>query len=336
LRSADSTPRLERPEMRSLDELRTFYESQLSAELAVLEKQRKKCLNTAVMGIAVGAGVFLFSLLLTLATGIPPILIGGVIVAVIVAAAVSSIGSRDYKHSFKASVIRPLVRFVDPSLAYNPDAFIPEETFIRGRMFAIKPDRYSGDDLVTGRLGLTEVAFSEVHAEYKTTTHTKHGTQTHWHTIFKGLLFLADFNKDFRGTTVVSPDLAERLLGKWGQKLQGLNFLSDLQLVKLEDPEFEKLFVVHSQDQIEARYVLSTSLMERITRFRNKTQKDMSLSFVGSKVFVAIAHSEDMFEPRLFHTLIDFDTIRDYFDDIALAVGIVEDLNLNTRIWSKS
>jgi hypothetical protein len=265
----------------------------------------------------------------------PPVFIFGIIAAVVVGGLVGSMGSRDYARNFKAAVIVPLVKFVDDGLAYSPDSCVSEDTFIRSRMFSQKPDRYKGDDLVTGKLGATQVAFSEVHAEYKTTTHTKSGTQTQWHTIFKGLLFVGDFNKDFQRTTVVLPDYAENFLGKWGQKLQGMTFLSDLKLVKLEDPQFEHEFVVYSQDQVEARYILSTSLMERIVRFKTRTRKDISLSFVGSKVFVAITHTEDMFEPRLFRTLLDFEAIREYFEDLNIGVEIVEDLNLNTRIWSK-
>jgi hypothetical protein len=175
-----------------------------------------------------------------------------------------------------------------------------------------------------------------VHAEYRSTsTDSKGNTHTEWHTIFKGLLFVGDFNKNFQRTTVVLPDYAEKLLGRWGQKLQGLTFLSDLKLVKLEDPQFEHEFVVYSQDQVEARYILSTSLMERIVEFKTRTRKDISLSFVGSKVFVAVPHAEDMFEPRLFRTLLDFEAIRQYFEDLNVGVEVVEDLNLNTRIWSK-
>ena len=29
------------------------------------------------------------------------------------------------------------------------------------------------------------------------------------------------------------------------------------------------------------------------------------------------------------------ETVQDYLEDVLLAVGIVEDLNLNTRIWTK-
>ena len=322
--------------MRTLEELRTFYTTTLVKDLSVLEQERRRQLHMAGIGLAAAAPVLVISLLITAATGLPPIVIFGLLLAIIVFTAISSIGRKDYISSFKSAVIRPLVEFIDPVLRYNAAGSIPEESFVRSRMFAQKPDRYKGDDLVGGKVGATEIAFSEVHAEYKTTsTDSKGRRHEHWHTIFKGLLFVGDFNKHFHGATVVSPDIAERLLGRFGQKLQGMTFFSDLKLVKLEDPEFEKLFVVYSNDQIEARYILSTSLMERIVQFRNKTDKDISMSFVGSKVFVAIPHTKELFEPKVFQTLLDFDMIREYFEDINLAVGIVEDLNLNTRIWSK-
>ena len=106
------------------------------------------------------------------------------------------------------------------------------------------------------------------------------------------------------------------------------------ELVKMDDPEFEKLFVVYSKDQIEARYILSTSLMKRIIDFKKKTKKDIYLSFINNKIFVAISYYKNLFEPRIFSTLINFDLIKEYYEDMVIAIGIVEELNLNTRIWA--
>ena len=107
------------------------------------------------------------------------------------------------------------------------------------------------------------------------------------------------------------------------------------QLIKLEDPEFEKFFVVYGGDQIEARYILSTSLMKRITDFKKKTGEQIYLSFIRGRVYVAISRSENLFEPSVFKTLLAFSTIQKYFEDLELAIGIVDELNLNTRIWNK-
>ena len=75
--------------------------------------------------------------------------------------------------------------------------------------------------------------------------------------------------------------------------------------------------------------------MARITDFKEKTGKKIYLSFIGSMVFVAVPYTRDLFEPRLFKTLLDFEPIRRYYEDLQFAIGIVDDLNLNTRIWSK-
>jgi hypothetical protein len=321
--------------MKTLEELRTFYDQNMLEELRSLEQQRKAQLSMVVTGAAVGGGIALFGLLFAAVMG-PPAIIVGVILGFIAAIAISSIGGKDYQRHFKSAVIAPLVRFVDENLVYNPEGYLPESVFKASRMFSTSPDRYSGDDMVSGMVGKTAISFSEVHAEYQTTsTDSKGNTHTEWHTIFRGLLFTADFNKDFHHTTIMLPDYTERLLGRLGTALQGMTFLSDLKLVKLEDPDFEREFVVYSQDQIEARYILSPSLMKRLYDFKTRTRKDLHFSFVGSRIFVAIPYNENLFEPKVFSTLLDFGVVEKYFSDLEFAIGIVDELNLNTRIWSK-
>lgn len=56
----------------------------------------------------------------------------------------------------------------------------------------------------------------------------------------------------------------------------------NIQRDKLEDPEFEKHFAVYSSDQVQAGYILSTSLMSRIVDFKEKSSRRIHLSFIGS------------------------------------------------------
>ena len=73
--------------------------------------------------------------------------------------------------------------------------------------------------------------------------------------------------------------------------------------------------------------------VEQLCKYYQVHQKEPG--FVGSMVFVAISFSRNLFEPKLFSSLTDFENIREYYDDLDLAISIVDDLNLNTRIWSK-
>ncbi|MHC4362545.1 MAG: DUF3137 domain-containing protein [Planctomycetota bacterium] len=318
--------------MRTLEDLRQFYNTTLSADLNALESRRKAIVQKLTFtGAAVAVAVFI-ALFFVAQRGVPlfPGLLFPLIIGAVLFGFIAHLGSKGYVREFKATVIRKIVKFLDENLDYIPHRCVPKSTFMGSQIFKTRPNRYNGDDYVSGKIGATRIEFSELHAEYESGS----GKNRSRRTVFKGLFFIADFNKHFTCQTIVLPDTAENLFGSFGKLFQSWNILRG-QLIKLEDPEFERNFVVYGNDQIQARYILSTSLMERIVDFKRKTNRRIYLSFVGSKVFVAISFTKDLFEPRLFQTILDFGLIQEYFEDLQLAVGTVEDLNLNTRIWSK-
>jgi len=152
--------------------------------------------------------------------------------------------------------------------------------------------------------------------------------------LFKGLFFRANFNKRFQGRTVVLPDMAERFLGRVARAIQSWN-KSRGELIQLEDPEFERFFAVYGDDQIEARYILSTSLMARLTDLRKKAGHDVYVGFVGDTLYIGVKFDEDLFEPKLFSTMLSFEPIQEYYETLRLMLDIVEDLKLNRRIWKQ-
>ncbi|MBN4000636.1 DUF3137 domain-containing protein [Nostoc sp. LPT] len=141
--------------------------------------------------------------------------------------------------------------------------------------------------------------------------------------IFKGLCFKAKFNKNLRTVTIVQPKVINA-------NIHALNHAKK-QVIKLEDPEFAKFFTVYGDDQIEARYVLSTSL---IVNFRKKTNRNIYISFVDDMIYIAIeeAVENNIFYPNLYKSVLSFAPLREYFETLNLMLGIVEDLNLDKRI----
>ncbi len=316
--------------MKVLQQLQDFYQSFLLPQLNVLEGQRLKVRNKilfACFTLIPLAGVIAF---FARSNGDAQIII--VILSIVGVTAISYFVSRDYKNNFKKGIIEKIVHFIDENLNYIQSSYISRSSFIESKIFIRDPDEYKGDDYVRGKVDQTSLEFSEIHAKY--VTHDSKGRRQ-VHTIFKGLFFIADFNKHFKGRTVVLPDTAEKLFGQIGTMLQSMN-KGRGKLIKLEDPEFEKIFAVYGDDQIEARYILSTSLMSRMVEFKKRTKRKIYFSFIGSKVYVAVSYARDLFEPRIFRTLLDFSPIQQYFEDFQMAVSIVEELNLNTRIWTKS
>jgi len=319
---------------RTASDFAHFFVTDLVKELKRLEVRRRTILGRVKILIAVTAGVVGVSVAVVVAFGLgmTPVFVTGVI-CIGGASALYKYLISDYVRDFKTSVIGRIVRFIDPDLVYCAEGHISPVEFNSGRIFTQRPDRMRGDDLVQGKIGHTNIRFSEVHAERRTQSTDGQGhRRERYSTIFKGLFFKADFNKKFYGRTVVLPDSAERLFGSVGSFLQSVN-RSRGEVIRMDNPEFERYFVVYGDDQIESRYVLSTSLMQRILDFRQKTGRRVYMSFVDSDVFVAIPYKRPLFEPSIFSRLTSFKGAHEHFEDLALALGIVDDLNLNTRIW---
>ncbi|MBP6960267.1 MAG: DUF3137 domain-containing protein [Thermotogae bacterium] len=325
--------------MKTAEEFERFFYNHLLTDLAELEKERNRLrfwiivilllgvlLAVVLLGLFGRSGQMMASLffLVLFMIGIGFFYIWNLLSKGI---------SKNFVYRFKRVVIDGIVRFIEPSLTYNPKSYITWLDFQRSDLFRDRVDRYAGEDLVYGRFGETEIRFSEIKAEKKVSSSNKKGEER-WQTIFKGTFLIADFHKEFFGRTVIFPDFAENVFGALGQLFQGMR-LNRGELIKLENPEFEKYFVVYGSDQIESRYILSPSFMERLLTYRGKVGSPVFFSFANSCIFVAIPTKRNLFEPDLLKNLTDFTHIKTYFDDLSLLIGVVEDLNLNTRIWSK-
>jgi hypothetical protein len=322
--------------MKSIEEFKRYYDTELRAVLEPLEIERKASLKKTFIAAAVliPLSVVIAALVLNMSGSLEWSVIT-LIIGMVLAGGAAALFTKDFKSNFKNRVIRPVIQYVSSDLSYAPNGTISRSEFESSTLFTQGVDRFKGEDFIEGIIDKTQIRFSELHAEYKTTsTDSKGNTRTSWHTIFKGLFFVADFNKHFQGRTVVLPDSAEKLFGRLGQKFQSMNMSRD-DLVKLEDPEFEKEFVVYATDQVEARYILSPALMRRILEFKRRLKVPVHIGFVNSNLYMALSIKKNMFEPRIMRSILDFEMVREYLEDLILAVGIVEDMNLNTRIWTK-
>ena len=254
-----------------------------------------------------------------------------IFVIFIIAAVIISNRKAKLASLFKQEAIPELLRTALPDFWYASERHVSETEFNHSRLF-INPDRYNGKDYFEGTYGKTRLHFSLVHAEerYETTTtdtdsdgHTTTSTEEHWRDIFKGLFFAADFNKHFSGHTLVRAGKAGLFSGLFGN------------LVKLEDPRFSQQFKVYSSDQVEARYLLTPRMMERLLDLKDSLGS-IEISFIGSWVNIAAGgFPYNAFEPDLKQPFTDPVQVERTLGWIFRVVGIVEELDLNTRIWTK-
>jgi hypothetical protein len=355
--------------MKSPDELIFYFENEIKPGLTELEKWRNNALLRAVIVDVLLGPPFVFAIiyctlyliryaiekqmtisdLILAAVMVLPILFSIFYVYHILWQTVryqrwvkKSQGATTHSQSiineklFKNLIIGKLVKFISPDLSFNPEEEqISGEEILKSEIFPhtiFYPLGYGAEDFVEGKIGDTHIRFFEISGKNAIVPYGSKGsidyTRFAYETFsFFGMFGIVDFNKSFKGHTVVLPETRLRE-SEW---MRG----SGREKVKLDDPEFEKHFSVYSTDQIVSRYILSTSLMKRISDFRKKIDRKLYLSFTENKFYVAISHKKDQFEFSIYKSLYDFDRVKGFFNDLTIITDIVEDLNLNTRIWLK-
>lgn len=318
--------------MKSISALTDFYYKELHPILEKLEFDRKqlksRVLTIGVFYTAISA-LIIFSLLPYMSIEfivfslIGYVAVGGFIYKFLIS---------DYRDEFKAKIIKPLIEELDHTFRYIPDLHIGVENFKRSGLFP-NPDRFSGNDLVKGKIDGVDLTFSDFHAEKE---HRDSKGRRSYSTLFKGLFIISDFHKNFSGKTVVLPDVAQSTFGDLiGSFLQSNNFSRSGDLVKMDSPEFEKEFVVYGSDQIEARYILTHTLMEKILHYKKHSGHPVYVSFRGRNIYMAIEYNKDLFEPSVFRSLLEYKIAMEYIKTLHLSIGIVEELKLNQKLWSK-
>lgn len=315
-------------------------EEKLQPLQSMHQQMRSEFIRSIILSCVLGFGVFYF-----LHKVLEESWFGGAVFALgIVWLAQRTIyahSSRDYRKAFKSRVVPELVKACKPAdshkVIYTPNHSITQKEFEDSRLFRA-PDVFTGEDLITARLGATRIRLSQVEAQAITPSGSGRMPMPRHSQIFKGLFFIADFNKYFDGNTVIGTDSSEELWGRFGRVLERAENLltaSSSMQVHLEDPEFERLFNVYSTDQVEARYLLTPSFMQRLTTLRSRFGNDIYVSFHAGKMLMAMPLRHGWLEPPPFYKSLDIESLQPCIDQLQLAFGVVEELNLNTRIWSK-
>jgi MFS family permease len=244
---------------------------------------------------------------------------------------------KKYNLELKSAILPGILRFIKSDIQYSPTAFIRQSDFVDSQMFPNKEIySYKGSDFATGSYGEGLFAFSQLNIREISRTRSHGKSETKISDLFTGLFYIADFNKPFSGRTVIYPDFARMALGaQFGEMLNKSIGTSNAQLVQLEDVEFEKLFAVYSTDQIEARYILTPSMIERIKTIHSKLDKEIYFSFANKRVYIAIEGETEFLVPMVFRDLTKFESLEPIYFGIESLIEIANDLQLNTRIWGR-
>lgn len=263
----------------------TSFEEERVTQLARYKSRAQKAIIVAILLLITLLFMYLAQpKFLTDAFGLAIFLLGGLIFFLLNWA---SRPIRDFQSGVKFLIIPKLIEYFGEGFKFHSR---PLWSLYELKPFDILPrfDESSTEDQVNGQY--KDVTFKLMEAELKREERDSDGDRRE-KTVFKGFLVLFDFNKSFVGKTILKK--SGGILSQWFQ-----GSVSGMERVTLEDPEFERQFDVYSTNQIEARYLLTTSFMERMLSLtRVFGGKSISCSFHNKQLLLMISSNEDRFEP---------------------------------------
>ncbi|PWL80057.1 hypothetical protein DBY21_02580 [Candidatus Gastranaerophilales bacterium] len=295
------------------------YHKDVVPLLAPYEKERLKAKrNTGILLVIVFVLVTLLVLSFTgvLSRGwqnefVLVLLFGGIFVCLM---GVVSIG-KNFENKLKAGIMPKLMKafgdFVWTS-AEVIDKYTLKDTKIFSRF-----DYKDNDDSFFGTYKGLTININETELYYYTKD-SKGRRQKH--TEFKGVIVEIDVKKTFKGHTII----------------RNRGFFNDraYQEVKLEDPEFSKLYYVDANDQIESRYLLTPSFMERYKHIKTAFGgSSIQGSFKDNKLILAISTYRDLFKlGNLSRPVSDTKQFTALLNEFISILAIVDELKLNQNI----
>jgi len=236
---------------------------------------------------------------------------------------------REVAKSYKGLVVHRVVKALGDGLTYRAESSLTEKAFLAMELFADTPTSFTSEDEIGGKKNNVSYSVHEVRATRREQKRTV--------VIFGGLMIRLDFNKNFRGRTSVVPNGEAVATGSLLGKLLSAAGRETKAAVRLENPDFERVFDVYSTNDQEARYLLTPKLMELVLEANAvRSQGTLRLAFVDNSLYVAVPMTCNYFEASLSQTVTPDSAVGELAEVIAFAERLVDAFDLETRLWSRA
>lgn len=141
--------------------------------------------------------------------------------------------------------------------------------------------------------------------------------------LFSGVIVKLDMNKNFNGHTLIKPDSMFHSSPKEG-----------LRHTVLEDTVFESKFDVYTDDEVEARYLITTAFMERLNNMKTAFRATgISCAFYNQNLIIGLSTSQDLFSIcSLFKPIDDASQYFQMYEEIVSIIKLIDYFKLDQKI----
>lgn len=306
----------------STEDIKKLYEGKLKSRLFLIEKERKRILSLYTISLLV------FIILILTAQNeqhdsTTNVFILGITLILLLLSAIRF--HLRLKKQFKSKIIEELIKVINPNWSYDHENHINENRVMVSNIFNHSEiDRFKGDDYFEGEVQGHQFQASEIKIEKRIYTNKKRK----YVTIFQGMFIEIKLNQKTKAETYIFSDITEKLIGKWlGDMVQSINFGRG-ELVKLENPEFEKHFRVHSDDQVQARVLITPLFMEKLLKLNTKLKVPFHMAHHGDCLYVAINYRNELLEPKILTKMDTFAAVREAYDHLILPKLFIDQITM--------
>ena len=292
-------------------------------EVEALRKKAKDCITKTLL-ISIGIGLALGILGKTPGTIFYALIIGAIISVVKVQKP-----KQEFIKAFKDTFVLKALQSVFTDLVYEPEKGLDESVISSTQMMNMG-DRYSSNDFISAKYKNINVVQADVHIEeeHESTDSDGHTTRT-WVTIFRGKWMIFDFNKTFKANIQVSQkNFGNSRIKNWGQKVK-------YKKVMMEDQAFNNQFKTFAQDEHDAFYILTPSLMEKIKRLAGSVQGKLLFCFIDNKLHIGLQNGKDSFEHSIFSEINEEKVTNEIAQDIKIITNFVDELSLDNDLFRR-
>ncbi len=183
-------------------------------------------------------------------------------------------------------------------------------------------NRQKCEDYFYGEYKGAKIELSEIKLEYESGSSDDRTVDV----VFDGLVFLIDVPKDVHGHTVLLPN--KNGFFEWFNKKS-----LGLERADLVSLEFEDIYDVYTNDQVEARYLVHPKMIESFTALSKEYEGGkLCAEYYNGRLLLLLPTKENHFEPADIHIeATNIATLIEMKHELVTVLSIVDELELAVR-----
>ena len=301
---------------------RTFFKT-IYPSLSLMEKKRKRTLiiTTIIILIFISVGIYL-----TLNVLSRRMILDENIIYIIVSTLGGGFGIWRYnKKKFERDLKRRVMTKVCScfeNLKWRSGSYDKEDLFKKSNLICEEYSYSSYDDIFKGEY--KTISYEIIEGKFiKEERSMLERRRRILKKIYAGVIIKLDMNKRFKGNTVIKPDT-----------FMHISPVSSLRHTTLEDVNFEKKFDVFTNDEVEARYLITPSFMERLNNMKvSFSASKLECAFYDNYLLIGLHTNRDLFSVgSLINKVNDSKQFFKMFEEILSIVKLIDYFKLDQKI----